>query len=312
MKRMKGRSGWTHWMKGILCTAMLVIVGCITSGMFGFRADAASGTLMIESVEISKGDFAPGTTSTLRFKIKNEGATTVAKNVLIKVGGSDAVTPIYGESNQKYIPSIMENQVVDFEVKVDLAQDVDSEKVAVSLDLSYELGEGKSSNTATVYIPVQYNSGIVVNGVSVAENAKLGSKALISVTYANDGDSTLKDVTFHIDGNIEEETKDTSIGNLETGVSDYKDIYVIFNEKGEQTVDISVSYTNMDGKTFTKDVSSEVITVTEEEVKVQHEEVVVPAQQENSILKKLLKVGVLLSIIVVFSGIIYMITKKKD
>ena len=163
MKRMRGKSGWTRLIKGILCTAVVVIVGCITSGLFGFRADAASGTLMIESVEISKGDFAPGTTSTLRFKIKNEGATAVAKNVLIKVGGSDAVTPIYGEANQKYIPSIMENQVVDFELKVDLAQEVDSEKVAVSLDMSYELGEQKSSNTATVYIPVQYNSGIIVS-----------------------------------------------------------------------------------------------------------------------------------------------------
>lgn len=312
MKRMRGKSCWTRWIKGILGMTVLVIVGCILSGLFGFRADAASGTLMIESVEISKGNFSPGTTSTLRFKIKNEGATAEAKNILIKVGGSDAVTPIYGEANQKYLASIMPGQVVELELQVDLAQEVDSEKVAVSLDMSYELGDGKNSNTATVYIPVQYNSGIIVNGVSVAENAKLGSKALISVTYANGGDSTLKDVTFHIEGNIEEETKDTSIGNLETGVSDYKDIYVIFNEKGEQTVDISVSYTNMDGKTFTKDVSSEVITVMDEEVKVDHEEVVVPAQQENSILKKILKVAVLLSIIAVFSAIVYTITKKKE
>ena len=312
MKRMRGKSCWTRWIKGILGMTVLVIVGCILSGLFGFRADAARGTLMIESVEISKGNFSPGTTSTLRFKIKNEGATAEAKNILIKVGGSDAVTPIYGEANQKYLASIMPGQVVELELQVDLAQEVDSEKVAVSLDMSYELGDGKNSNTATVYIPVQYNSGIIVNGVSVAENAKLGSKALISVTYANGGDSTLKDVTFHIEGNIEEETKDTSIGNLETGVSDYKDIYVIFNEKGEQTVDISVSYTNMDGKTFTKDVSSEVITVMDEEVKVDHEEVVVPAQQENSILKKIVKVAVLLSIIAVFSAIVYTITKKKE
>ena len=121
----------------------------------------------------------------------------------------------------------------------------------------------------------------------------------------------MKDVTFHLDGNIEEGTNTVEIGNLESGASNYQDVYVIFNELGEQTVDISVSYTDMEGNKFTKDVSSEVITVSNEEMTTNNE-VVIPAQDGDSIAKKLVKIAVLIGIFAVIGYIIVLLTKKKE
>lgn len=275
------------------------------------RAKAESGALMIDSVAIEKGDFSPGSTAILSFKIKSVGLSTTANDIIVEFSSDSEITPVFGESNQKYISSITPAQAYNLKFEVNLPSVMETERAQVALQMTYELNGEKNSNTAKVYVPIQYNSGVVVNGVSVAESAKIGSKALISITYANGSDETLKDVTFHLDGNIEEGTNTVEIGNLESGASNYQDVYVIFNELGEQTVDISVSYTDMEGNKFTKDVSSEVITVSNEEMTTNNE-VVIPAQDGDSIAKKLVKIAVLIGIFAVIGYIIVLLTKKKE
>lgn len=275
------------------------------------QAKAEGGALMIDSVEIEKGDFSPGSTAILSFKIKSVGLSTTATDIIVKFSSDSGVTPVFGESNQKYIATISPAQLTELKFEVNIPSNMEAERVQVSLEMSYELRGEKGANAPSVYIPVQYNSGVVVNGVSVAESAKIGSKALISITYANGSDETLKDVTFHLDGNIEEDTNTVEIGNLESGASNYQDVYVIFNELGEQTVDITVSYTDMEGNTFTKDVSSEVITVSNEEIAT-NDEVVIPAQDGDSVAKKIVKIAILLGIFAIIGYIIALLIKKKE
>lgn len=275
------------------------------------QVKAEGGALMIDSVEIEKGDFSPGSTAILSFKIKSVGLSTTATDIIVKFSSDNGVTPVFGESNQKYIATVSPAQLTELKFEVNIPSNMEAERVQVSLEMSYELRGEKGANAASVYIPVQYNSGVVVNGVSVAESAKIGSKALISITYANGSDETLKDVTFHLDGNIEEDTNTVEIGNLESGASNYQDVYVIFNELGEQTVDITVSYTDMEGNTFTKDVSSEVITVSNEETAT-NDEVVIPAQDGDSVAKKIVKIAVLLGIFAIIGYIVALLIKKKE
>lgn len=293
-----------------------VIVGFVCLMILFFpasakQAKAEGGALMIDSVEIEKGDFSPGSTATLSFKIKSVGLSTTATDIIVQFSSDSGITPVFGDSDQKYIATVAPAQITELKFVVNVPSDMEEERVQVSLDMSYELRGEKSLNKASVYIPIQYNSGVVVNGVSVAESAKIGSKALISITYANGSDETLKDVTFHLDGNIEESTSTVEIGNLESGASNYQDVYVIFNELGEQTVDITVSYTDMEGNTFTKDVSSEVITVSNEEAATD-DQVVIPAQNGDSIVKKIVKIAILLGIIAIIGYMVVLLIKKKD
>lgn len=296
--------------------AVQIIVGFVVLMILFFPASARQvkaegGVLMIDSVKIEKGDFSPGSTSILSFKIKSVGLSTTATDIIVQFSSDSGITPIFGESNQKYIASIAPAQLTELKFEVNVPSDMEAERVQISLQMSYELRGEKSLNAASVYIPVQYNSGVVVNGVSVAESAKIGSKALISITYANGSDETLKDVTFHLDGNIEESTSTVEIGNLESGASNYQDVYVIFDELGEQTVDITVSYTDMEGNTFTKDVSSEVITISNEE-STTDDQVVIPAQDGDSIIKKIVKGAILVGIIAIIAYMVVLLIKKKE
>lgn len=275
------------------------------------QAKAEGGALMIDSVEIEKGDFSLGSTAVLSFQIKSIGLSNTATDIIFNFSSDSGITPVFGESDQKYMATVSPAETKELKFEVNVPSIMEEERAQITLEMSYEIAGEKKANTASVYIPIQYNSGVVINGVSVAESAKIGSKALISITYANGSDETLKDVTFHLDGNIEEETNTVNIGNLESGASNYQDVYVIFTEMGEQTVDITVSYSDMEGNTFTKDVSSEVITVSNEE-SVTSNEVVIPAQDDDTIAKKIVKIAVLLGIFAVVGYMIVLLMRKKE
>ena len=273
--------------------------------------EAGSG-LMVVSYEIEKGDFSPGSESTIKLTIKNQNVKAAATEITAEISsGSSEVTSVYGESNQKFLGNIGPGQTLDVSFRMDVGAQIDISKAQVTLKLSYTMSGEDTEKSSSVFIPVKQNGGIVINGVSVADSAKIGSKALISITYENSSDETLKNVTFNLDGNIEEDGKTVEIGNLESGASDYHDAYVKFTELGEQTVSISVEYTDMEGNKFTKDVSNEVITVSEGEVVNNNTTVIMP-DQENGILKTVLKYLVLVAIFVLLVVTYKVIVKKKD
>lgn len=294
----------------ILLGLILVVSGMILPQPITVEAGCG---LMVVSYEIEKGDFSPGAESTIKFIIKNQNIKAAATDIVAQITpGSSTVTTVYGETNQRFLGNIGPGQTLEVSFRLDVDSEVDVNKVQVSLSLNYKMSGESESSSSSVFIPVKQNGGIVINGVSVANSAKIGSRALISVTYENSGSETLKNVTFRLDGNIEEEGKTVEIGNLESGASDYHDAYVIFTELGEQTVNISVEYTDMEGNKFTKDVSSEVITVSEGEVTNNNNNAVVMPNQGSGILKTVLKYLVLVAILVLLVVTYKVITKKKE
>lgn len=293
----------------IMLGLMLAVSGMVLPQPI--TVEAGSG-LMVVSYEIEKGDFSPGSESTIKLTIKNQNVKAAATEITAEISsGSSEVTSVYGESNQKFLGNIGPGQTLDVSFRMDVGAQIDISKAQVTLKLNYTMSGEDTEKSSSVFIPVKQNGGIVINGVSVADSAKIGSKALISITYENSSDETLKNVTFNLDGNIEEDGKTVEIGNLESGASDYHDAYVKFTELGEQTVSISVEYTDMEGNKFTKDVSNEVITVSEGEVVNNNTTVIMP-DQENGILKTVLKYLVLVAIFVLLVVTYKIIVKKKD
>ena len=293
----------------VMLGLMLIVSGMVLPQPI--TVEAGSG-LMVVSYEIEKGDFSPGSESTIKLTIKNQNVKAAATEITAEISsGSSEVTSVYGESNQKFLGNIGPGQTLDVSFRMDVGAQIDISKAQVTLKLSYTMSGEDTEKSSSVFIPVKQNGGIVINGVSVADSAKIGSKALISITYENSSDETLKNVTFNLDGNSEEDGKTVEIGNLESGASDYHDAYVKFTELGEQTVSISVEYTDMEGNKFTKDVSNEVITVSEGEVVNNNTTVIMP-DQENGILKTVLKYLVLVAIFVLLVVTYKVIVKKKD
>ena len=294
----------------IVLVLLLLAIALFLPGKKEMKAE--SNTIMIDSYEIEEGDFSPGSTATLCISLKNVGEKATAKNIIVNFSSDNGVTPVYGDSNQKYIHSLVSGQKVEVRFRVDIPANIEAEKARIELLISYELPNSAvgSSNKAAVFVPVQYDSSLVINSVSVAKNVKLGAKALVSLSYTNASGKSMKNISVSLKGNIPKEQKSIEIGNLEAGASQYKDMYVTFKKAGEQKVEISISYEDSEGNSYKKQIVSETVNVIKESETKQPTQTYAP--QTDSIQKKILKVVVLAAILVLGGCIVNVFLKKED
>lgn len=301
-------------MKKIIRYIMVFGVVCICIG-FSYHITvhgAENKVILLDSYKVSKGDFTAGTSATISFWIKNASKSHAIKGVVIEYY-SESLTPVYKEDNQEYVDHISPGQKVEVQFDVDLPSVIEGEKVGLDLKIKgiFEGEEGESENNMSVSIPIQQSSEFVVNNVSIADSAVVGSKALISISYSNQSDSAIKDVVLHIDGDILEEQKEVKIGNMESGASQYQDVYIEFNNEGEKTIILSITYLDSKGKEVEKEITTETVNV----IGIKH---TTPApdqqtQRENDdLLEKLEKVVVLGLICVVGAAIVWNLTRKKE
>ena len=226
------------------------------------------------------------------------------KNIYIQMSSNSGITPVYGESNQKYVDMLDAGRTVEVVFKVDVPTTIETEKAEVMLKIEYENAKGEDkSNQATVYIPIKNTGELEINNVSVADSAKVGAKTLISVSYANGSDITLRDAVIKIEGNIEDEGTSVELGNIETGISKYKDMYVTFTKTGEQPVELTISYKDAEGKTITKEVCNETVNVMAADQVIEDTDDNTQVQTNDKLKKNILKILVLFAIVGVCVGI---------
>ncbi len=287
----------------ILLFFISIFSGCIW-GKFPKTVYAAGNRIVIDSYNIEKGDFTLGSTATIAFKLKNIGGSVNMKNIYIQMSSNSGITPVYGESNQKYVDMLDAGRTVEVVFKVDVPTTIETEKAEVMLKIEYENAKGEDkSNQATVYIPIKNTGELEINNVSVADSAKVGAKTLISVSYANGSDITLRDAVIKIEGNIEDEGTSVELGNIETGISKYKDMYVIFTKTGEQPVELTISYKDAEGKTITKEVCNETVNVMAADQVIEDTDDNTQVQTNDKLKKNILKILVLFAIVGVCVGI---------
>lgn len=294
----------------VLFASFIIMLGMLPTQTFTKHVCAADNILLIDYYEVETGDFSPGSTATICFYLYNTGGKDTIKNVKVNLNSTDNVTPVYGKSNQVYIETILPGQKMPVRFEVDVPAAIESEKASVSLDIKYRINGQDASNNPSVFIPVKYDSELVVNSVSVADNIKEGAKALISMSYSNNGTAPMKDMFLTLDGNIEDEQKRVEMGNLDSGASQYKDIYVVFNKTGEQNLKLLVTYKDMDGNTYSKEIANEIVKVSKDNSK----EIAMKKQVEvkESKSKNYIKIVVLLAIIGVGIGIVMLLAKKEE
>ena len=287
----------------ILLFFISIFSGCIW-GKFPKTVYAAGNRIDIDSYNIEKGDFTLGSTATIAFKLKNIGGSVNMKNIYIQMSSNSGITPVYGESNQKYVDMLDAGRTVEVVFKVDVPTTIETEKAEVMLKIEYENAKGEDkSNQATVYIPIKNTGELEINNVSVADSAKVGAKTLISVSYANGSDITLRDAVIKIEGNIEDEGTSVELGNIETGISKYKDMYVTFTKTGEQPVELTISYKDAEGKTITKEVCNETVNVMAADQVIEDTDDNTQVQTNDKLKKNILKILVLFAIVGVCVGI---------
>lgn len=139
----------------ILLFFISIFSGCIW-GSFPKTVYAAGNRIIIDSYTIEKGDFTSGSTATIAFKLRNIGGSINMKNIYVQLSSNSGITPVYGESNQKYVDMLDAGRTVEVVFKVDVPTTIEAEKAEVMLKIEYENAKGEDkSNQATVYIPIK-------------------------------------------------------------------------------------------------------------------------------------------------------------
>lgn len=256
-------------MKRITVMAFLFICMTVIS-MSAKTCETTAGKLpliVIESYELTNGDFSPGTTSKITLTVMNNGDSYAADTVKITFSSLDGVTPVYGTDNQMIIDELQPGEETQVSFEVEVPSNIEKEKLSMDFDISYVVFEKDSknympfSNNASISVPVKLDKTFKVNSVSVAESTTVGATTLVSISYSNDSPSDVKEIELVIDGNIDAENKKVKIGDLSSGQTEYKDTYVKFLEEGHQTINICITYVDSEGRLISRELGNYAVEV---------------------------------------------------
>lgn len=301
-------------MKRMIRYIMMLSVACICiSFSYGIKAHGEENdVVLLDSYKVTNGDFTVGTSATISFWIKNASKSHAIKGVVVEYS-SEHLTPVYKQDNQSYVDSIAPGKVAEVKFDVDLSPEIEEEKVGLNLKIKgkFQESQGEAVNSMSVSIPIQKSSEFVVNNVSVADSAVVDAKSLISISYSNQSNSAIRDVALYVEGDIPEEQKEIKIGNMEPGVSQYKDVYVEFNSAGKKSLTLSIAYLDSKGKEVVKEITTETVNVINAIQPTPAPEQITK-EKNDYLFKKIAKVVVLGLICVVGAAFVWSLTRKKE
>ena len=210
------------------------------------------------------GDITPGKEFTLKFNIYNPAVVSNAGNVVITVNQKEGlIYPANGKTNSIYVGYINTLSYRECELNLIASKEIKSEGVPIDITLAYT-DNYSTLNTQylTAVLPVSKRGSLSINAVEIPSAMYVGSNNRLSITYSNDGLSTINDVKFHLSG-ASIETREISLGSIGSSTTMNADVYIGFLEEGNQSVDMYFTYKDREGqmvetekKTYTFDVTS--------------------------------------------------------
>lgn len=273
---------------------------------------ATASRVMITSYSIEEGKLFPGEIVKLKIGFKNTSKTNDVSNVLVSyTGEGNGVYPVLGKGNQLYIEKIEANKIQYVTIALEVQKGLEVTNVPVNFGVEYvDEKTGKSSNLATIVLPIMQNETLEISNLTVSATGTLGAKSLVSISYKNIGQEEIKSLRMLLNGKIYEEQKEVDLGNLEAGEMKYLDYYVNFLKVGEQRLNISFSYQDTYGNQYTIEEQEFNISVSESVAGLQ-----TPKTQEAQAGSQGFKIELwflfILGGMVCFVGIVVLLFKKK-
>lgn len=221
-------------------------------------------------VEVSdykiEGDYLrAGKETNITLTLHNANKRTPANSLVAVVSSeSKMVFPSYGNDNQFFIGSLEANTETTITIPVVVNSDLSGDYVDFICTLVYECGGSRMSNTCTMVLPTENTTSIVVNSLEISHKATVNGKSLLSINYSNNSTTNISDVILTVNGSVSEESKIIELGSIASGKTNIKDCNVMFTEAGEQSVNITLSYTDSNGVLTETDLGTYSISVDEE------------------------------------------------
>ena len=159
-------------------------------------------------------------------------------------------TPV-NSSNTFYFDSIRPKGTVEKSLKLYVVPNAQPKTYTLTVNFEYEDGKGNEYTAAELLgINVKQATELQIDEFSVPETVEQFQPVSVAFSYYNTGKVDLSNVMIRVEGDVDCDSKNTFIGNLEQGESDYYEVTFMPNTIGEVPVAIVISYEDPSGETI--------------------------------------------------------------
>ncbi len=221
----------------------------------------------IQDYSIDGGMIEAGKQITVNLKLHNTSSAASVGSVMMTLSnGTGSLYPAYGNDNQIFIGSIGADDVTEVSVPMVIGDTFMGNAVDLTCQFDYVAMSNRLTNSATIVIPTSGGSTIGVKSIDVSTHAIVNGKSLLAFSYVNQSSSNITDAKLVVDGNVSSASKEIKLDTVYAGKSYTNDYYVIFDEPGNQTINVSLQYTDTDGSQVVSDLGSFDVSVSKESV----------------------------------------------
>ena len=221
----------------------------------------------VQDYSIDGGMIEAGKQITVNLKLHNTSSAASVGSVMMTLSNSTgSLYPAYGNSNQIFVGSIGADDTKEVSVPMVIGNNFMGNAVDLTCQFDYVAMSNRLNNSATIVIPTSGGSTIGVKSIDVSTHAIVNGKSLLAFSYVNQSSSNITDAKLIVDGNVSSTSKEIKLDTVYAGKSYANDYYVIFDEPGNQTINVSLQYTDTDGSQSVTDLGSFDITVSKESI----------------------------------------------
>ncbi len=195
------------------------------------------------------GYIVPGEEFTLKFTIYNPAVVSKIGNIKLDLLQSNSlVYPKVGATNSLFIGYLDALSYSQGEITLIASKDITEKEIPLNIIMSYTDNYNTANQQQLVAtLPVSSTGKLSLSSVDVPSTMYVGSNNRLSVSFRNNGLSSINDVILNISGDSINDQK-ISLGSIGSNASMVSDVYVEFIKSGQQIVKISFTYTDSDGQ----------------------------------------------------------------
>jgi len=217
-------------------------------------------------------------------------------------------TPV-NSSNTFYFDTIGSKKTVDKSLRLFVVPDAQPKTYTLTVNFEYEDAAGNEyTATELLGINVKQVTQLDIDEFELPPQAELGMPMTVSFGYFNTGKVALSNVMIKMEGDIDTPNKNTFIGNLDAGVSDYYEGSFSFTKVGKNKVNIIISYDDPSGETI--EVKREFEVKVTEPIAEEGEEGDVPKDSDALGTKQI--IGMIVMAILALGSVLFIVKKKKN
>lgn len=158
-------------------------------------------------------------------------------------------TPV-NSSNTFYFDDIPAKGKVQKNLRLFVVPDAQPKTYTLTVNFEYEDMKGNEfTATELLGINVKQVSELEIDEFELPSDVEQGMPVSVSFNYYNKGKVTLNNVMIRIEGDVESSTKNTYVGNMESGSGEYYEGEFYANTIGEVPVSIVITYDDPSGET---------------------------------------------------------------